>query len=134
MPQIASGILFNSFEAHYRRINTIKFTPDGAGLITASEDSGVSVWSVPRYPLIACIARRFKTNLLLLRLLDNLTQYEIPTPYCALSDHTLPVTDVVVGVGAFPHCRVLTSSLDNSCKASPSMLKPCCHTYKECIE
>jgi hypothetical protein len=53
-----------------------------------------------------------------LRLLDNSVQNEIPAPYYTLSDHTLPVTDIVCGVGVFPHCRVLTASLDNSCKAS----------------
>ena len=37
-------------------------------------------------------------------------------PYCTLSDHTLPVTDVVCGFGPFPNCRVLTSSLDHSVK------------------
>ena len=52
------------------------------------------------------------------RLLDNSVQNETPTPYYTLSDHTLPVTDIVCGVGGFPHCRVLTASLDNSCKAS----------------
>lgn len=52
-PQMCSGILFNSFEAHYRRITTLKFTPDGSALISCSEDSGISVWSIPRYDYIS---------------------------------------------------------------------------------
>ena len=33
-----------------------------------------------------------------------------------MSDHTLPVTDIICGVGVFPDCRVLTSSIDHSVK------------------
>ena len=49
-------------------------------------------------------------------LLDNVISLEIPTAYYTLSDHSLPITDVVCGVGPFPRCRMLTSSADNSCK------------------
>jgi len=41
---------------------------------------------------------------------------ELPTPFCSLSDHTLPITDIVCGVGVFPNCRVMTSSADHSVK------------------
>ncbi|KAG1781058.1 WD40-repeat-containing domain protein [Suillus placidus] len=95
--EVASGILYNSWDAHYRHINVLKFTHDGAALISGSDDSGVSVWSVAR-------------------LVDDDTQNELPTPYCTLSDHTLPVKDIVCGLGAFPTCRVLTASLDHSVK------------------
>lgn len=95
--EVASGILYNSWDAHYRRINVLKFTHDGAALISGSDDSSVSIW---------CVAR----------IVDNDTQNELPTPYCTLSDHTLPVTDIVCGLGAFPTCRVLTASLDHSVK------------------
>lgn len=70
--------------------------------------------SVPCY----CFASTWSLNTLTCRLLDNQTQHEIPTPYFTLSDHTLPVTDIVCGAGTFPQCRILTASLDNSCKAS----------------
>jgi hypothetical protein len=46
--QIASGIMYNSWDAHYRQINVLKFTYDGAALISGSEDSGASVWSMSR--------------------------------------------------------------------------------------
>ncbi|KAI0821545.1 WD40-repeat-containing domain protein [Irpex lacteus] len=93
-----SGIMYNAWDAHYRKINVLRFTQDGAALVSGSEDSGVSVWSV-------------------VRLVDDTTQNELPTPYYSLSDHTLPVTDIAVGVGRFPKCRILTSSLDHSVKA-----------------
>ncbi|KAF8159611.1 WD40-repeat-containing domain protein [Crassisporium funariophilum] len=95
--ETASGILYNSWDAHYRQINVLRFTNDGAALISGSDDSGVSVWSVSR-------------------LLDEEMQREHVVPFCTLSDHTLPVTDIVCGVGIFPDCRVLTSSVDHSVK------------------
>lgn len=39
-----------------------------------------------------------------------------PTPYHAWSEHTLPVTDVVCGVGSFGTARVFTASLDHTVK------------------
>ncbi|KAF8967688.1 WD40 repeat-like protein [Flammula alnicola] len=93
----ASGIMYNSWDAHYRQVNVLRFTNDGAALVSGSDDSGVSVWSVSR-------------------LLDEDTQNEHLVPYCTLSDHTLPVTDIICGIGLFPDCRILTSSVDHSVK------------------
>ncbi|KAI0057462.1 WD40 repeat-like protein [Artomyces pyxidatus] len=95
--EIASGILYQSWEAHYRQISILRFTPDGEALLSGSEDSGVSVWSVSR-------------------LLDDETQNDVPEAYANLSDHTLPITDIICGVGPFPSCRVLTASVDHSVK------------------
>ena len=53
------------------------------------------------------------------RLLDDMTQNDIPLPYCSLSDHILAVSDIIVGVGPFPTCRVLSSSVDHSVKVRP---------------
>jgi pre-rRNA-processing protein IPI3 len=50
---------------------------------------------------------------------DNMTSHQnVQTPYCTLSDHTLAISDIVVGVGKFPKCRVLSSSTDGTCKVS----------------
>lgn len=95
--EIASGILYKSWDAHYRQVSVLRFTEDGAALLSGSEDSSISVWS-------------------LARLLDDEVQNELLTPYCTLSDHTLPITDIICGVGPFPTCRVLTSSIDHSVK------------------
>lgn len=89
--------MYNAWDAHYRQVNVLRFTQDSAALLSGSEDSVVNVWSVSR-------------------LLEDSTQNELPAPYATLSDHTLPVTDLVVGAGAFPKCRVLTSSVDHSVK------------------
>ncbi|GJE91052.1 WD40 repeat-like protein [Phanerochaete sordida] len=89
--------MYNAWDAHYRQVSVLRFTQDSAALLSGSEDSAVNVWSVAR-------------------LLDDSTQNELPAPYATLSDHTLPVTDLVVGAGAFPRCRVLTASVDHSVK------------------
>jgi WD40 repeat protein len=47
--QIASGILFNFWDAHYRRVNVLRFTNDGTVLVSGSEDSSVNVWIVAKY-------------------------------------------------------------------------------------
>ena len=113
--QTSSGILFNAWDAHYRQVNVLRFTPDGAALISASDDSSVLVWSVAR-----CVyfdyddKTRFHYSSH--RLVDNDLQNELVTPYCALSDHTLPVTDIACSFGIFPTNRILTSSLDHSVK------------------
>lgn len=95
--EVASGILYNAWDGHYRQVSVLKFTRDGAALISGSDDSGVSVWSVSR-------------------LVDDELQNELPLPFTILSDHTLPITDIVCGVGIFPNCRILTSSVDHSAK------------------
>ncbi|RPD76575.1 WD40 repeat-like protein [Lentinus tigrinus ALCF2SS1-7] len=95
--EVASGIMYNSWDAHYRQINVLQFTHDGAALLAGSEDSGVSIWSIPK-------------------LLDDALQNELPTPYCNFTDHTLPVTEIVCGVGSFPSCRILTASVDHTVK------------------
>ncbi|KAG5638350.1 hypothetical protein H0H81_000483 [Sphagnurus paluster] len=46
--EVASGILYNAWDAHYRQVTVLRFTVDGAALLSGSEDSGVSVWSVSR--------------------------------------------------------------------------------------
>ncbi|EMD38945.1 hypothetical protein CERSUDRAFT_112651 [Gelatoporia subvermispora B] len=95
--EIPSGIMYNAWDAHYRQINVLRFSHDGAALIAGSEDSGMSVWSVSR-------------------LMDDDLQNELPTAYCTFTDHTLPVTDIVCGVGSFPSCWILTASIDHSVK------------------
>lgn len=65
--QISSGILFNSWDAHYRRVNVLKFTNDGSILISGSEDSSVNVWLVQRclilsFYLPGCRAQQFNLD------------------------------------------------------------------------
>ncbi|KAH9924730.1 WD40 repeat-like protein [Fomitopsis serialis] len=95
--EVASGVMYNAWDAHYRQVNVLRFTQDGAALVSGSDDSSVSVWSVSR-------------------LVDDDMQNDLPTPYCNLSDHSLPITDIVCGAGSFPSCRIITSSADHTAK------------------
>lgn len=98
-PQIASGSLLASFDAHYRAITTLSFTPCSTLLLTASEDSSTSTWSVAR----------------LTDLSPDMTS-TIPEPYCTFSDHTLAVRVLYVGKGTGVDCRVFTGGLDGCIK------------------
>ncbi|GAA5839005.1 hypothetical protein JCM11251_007851 [Rhodosporidiobolus azoricus] len=106
--EVQSGSLLVTVDAHYRAVSALAFSDDGAALVSGSEDATVSVWSIGR--------------------LLNSTPMNPPTPFATLSDHTLPITDLAIGVGAFPKCRVITASLDSTVKiwdistAPPSLL------------
>jgi pre-rRNA-processing protein IPI3 len=96
-------------------VNILRFTRDGAALVSGSDDSGVGVWSISRY--VDIMPDALDVSLLdFRRLLDEDIEADLVTPFCTLSDHTLPVTDIVCGVGPFPTCRILTSSVDHSVK------------------
>jgi WD40 repeat protein len=41
--------MYSSWDAHYRQITVLRFTPDGEALLSGSDDSGITVWSVFRF-------------------------------------------------------------------------------------
>ncbi|GAA6041945.1 hypothetical protein JCM8097_000236 [Rhodosporidiobolus ruineniae] len=90
--EVSTGSLLVTVDAHYRAVSVLAFSDDGAALVSGSEDATVSVWSIGR--------------------LLNSTPMNPTTPLATLSDHTLPVTDPCVGVGAFPECRLMNASLN----------------------
>lgn len=53
--------MYNAWDAHYRKINVLRFTQDGEALVSGSEDSGVSVWSVVRC-VVASITTLFGSS------------------------------------------------------------------------
>jgi pre-rRNA-processing protein IPI3 len=65
-------------------------------MFSGSEDASVHVW-------------------MLNALLDD-GQTESPAPHYSWTDHTLPITDIQCGVGRFHGSRVVTSSMDHTCK------------------
>ena len=46
--EVASGALFKSFAAHYRAVTVLRFHSDGDTFVTGSDDSSISIWSIPR--------------------------------------------------------------------------------------
>ncbi|KAG0144024.1 hypothetical protein CROQUDRAFT_645137 [Cronartium quercuum f. sp. fusiforme G11] len=89
--ELSTGSLLASFDAHYKSITCLAFSADDAALITASEDSMCSVWSLP-----AVIDEGTHANLTY-------------APYVSLSDHTLPISDIHVSHGIFPDIRIFTA-------------------------
>lgn len=67
---------------------------------------------------VSHLSARVEADLLHLNRLLNATPMNPPTAYATLTDHTLPITSIAVGLGTFPHCRLLTASLDATCKVS----------------
>jgi pre-rRNA-processing protein IPI3 len=110
--------MYNSWDAHYRQVTVLRFTPDGEALLSGSDDSGITVWSVFRFASVVNTPTPHATQMLSYfgRLLDDSVRDEIPEAYADLSDHTLPITDIACGFGPFPSCRVLTASTDHSVK------------------
>lgn len=102
--QIASGLLLSSFDAHYRSILTLTFSPTSQLLVSSSEDSSTFVWSVTR-------------------LVDNDPRLmnALPEPWGALEGHSLAVVCVGVGKGGGPagvEGRVFTGSMDGTVKVN----------------
>lgn len=96
--ELSTGTLLASVDAHYKSITCLAFTDDEAALVTASNDSICSVWSIPT---------------LIDESLDPNLSY---TPYSIFSDHTLPICDVFISKGSFPDLRIFTASLDQTIK------------------
>ena len=108
--QIASGLLLSSFDAHYRSILTLTFSPTSQLLVSSSEDSSTFVWSVTR-------------------LVDNDPRLmnALPEPWGALEGHSLAVVCVGVGKGGGPagvEGRVFTGSMDGTVKVSDAANEP----------
>ncbi|KAJ2961028.1 hypothetical protein NQZ79_g3661 [Umbelopsis isabellina] len=96
--EISTGVLYRSFDAHYKKITALRFTDDDTALISASDDASVNVW-------------------LLTKLLDEQEDITVaPSPHYSWSDHSLPVTDIVCGTGTYGSARIWTSSLDHTVK------------------
>lgn len=110
---LPTGQILSSFSAHYRTINCLKFTKDGKGLISASQDSRISVWSC---------ASLVNHN-------DNDSQSGgggevVINPYTTFNDHSLPITDLVCEETCeLIRGRVWSCSLDGTVKVSSSVEK-----------
>jgi len=95
--EVTTGKLIKIIDAHYKAINVMKVTSDDNALITGSEDSIVKVW-------------------LLNDLINNQPIRTAISPYYTWTEHTLPITDLICGIGLMNYSRVVTVSLDRSCK------------------
>ncbi|MBW0474931.1 hypothetical protein O181_014646 [Austropuccinia psidii MF-1] len=96
--EFSTGTLLATFDAHYKALTCLEFSQDEAALVTASEDSLCSVWSI---------------STLIDESMDSSLSH---TPYSIFSDHALPISDLHISAGCFPDIRVFTASLDKTIK------------------
>ena len=121
---------------HFQSINVLKFTDDGAHLISGGDDNLVVVWNMARYVHICvfmythCVAMCIAVLLMYSLLSEAYISggLQLPVDVQSLlskasstvarhvwSDHSLPVYDIFCSVGGL-RSRVATVSLDQTCK------------------
>ncbi|CAD7703834.1 unnamed protein product, partial [Ostreobium quekettii] len=98
--EATTGRLLRSWPAHYKAVTSLSLVTSGSMLISGSEDATINVW-------------------ILADVLDGCWEegaaWTKPMPFHSWSEHTLPVTDLCVGLGE-SNAIVASSSLDCSCK------------------
>ncbi|XP_064606851.1 WD repeat-containing protein 18-like [Liolophura sinensis] len=95
--QVATGNLLCVLTHHYQNLTCLRCTDDDSCVVSGGEDSLVVVWS-----LLSVLSRTSD---------QTMTQ----EPLYVWTGHSLPVTDIYVGVGG-RRARVVSSSLDQTCK------------------
>lgn len=95
--QISTGNMVGVLTKHYQTVTAIRFIDDGSHFISAGHDGMILVWK-----LSSILAARGYSN------------HDI-TPLHTFSDHTLPITDLVVGKGGI-HGILTSVSLDRTCR------------------
>lgn len=76
------GRLLLSWQAHHRKVTSIAFSDQGTEIVAGSEDSLVTVWSVSQ--VMQCVLQPHEMSL---------------KPRHTWSDHTMPISDIVIGAG-----------------------------------
>lgn len=95
--EVATGRLLKKWRAHLRGVTCLVFSEDDSLLLSGSEDGCIRVWS-------------------LFRIFDDVQGYQASHLYeRSITEHSLPVTDIVVGHGG---CNAIfvSASLDRTCK------------------
>ncbi|KAL0017412.1 hypothetical protein SO802_004481 [Lithocarpus litseifolius] len=95
--EVATGRQLRKWNAHYRAVTCVVFSDDDSLLISGSEDGSVKVWSLF---MIFDDLRRQRS--------DHLYEHNF-------SEHTLRVTDIVVGYGG-SNAIIVSASVDRTCK------------------
>ncbi|KAJ4701739.1 protein ROOT INITIATION DEFECTIVE 3-like [Melia azedarach] len=95
--EVASGKLLKKWHAHYRAVTCLVFSKDDSLLISGSEDGCVRIWS-------------------LITVFDEFESQQANHLYLhSFKEHTLRITDVVIGHGGF-NATIVSASEDRTCK------------------
>ncbi|XP_047329978.1 protein ROOT INITIATION DEFECTIVE 3-like [Impatiens glandulifera] len=95
--EVATGILLKKWQGHYRAVSRLVFSDDQSLLISGAEDGSIRVWS-----LLAMFDDTQKEQG------KNLYEY-------SFYDHSLAITDIVVGHGGC-NSIIVSASEDKTCK------------------
>lgn len=96
--EVASGAMLRYWDAHYSAVTAVSFTDDNLCLVSAERHAYIRAWRVAE---VVDVSERARSKQ--------------PSAFQVWTDHTLPVTDLSVGVGGAA-CRVFSASLDQSVK------------------
>ncbi|XP_028787118.1 protein ROOT INITIATION DEFECTIVE 3-like [Neltuma alba] len=95
--EVETGRLLKKWHAHYRAVTCLVFSEDDSLLISGSEDGCIRVWS-------------------LFVIFDDLKRQEAGHLYeHSFSEHTLSVTDIVIGYGGC-NAIIISAAEDRTCK------------------
>ncbi|KAK1554006.1 hypothetical protein Q3G72_006528 [Acer saccharum] len=95
--EVETGRLIKKWHAHYRAVTCLVFSSDDSLLISGSEDGCVRVWSL----ITVCDDYESQRA-------SHLYEY-------SLTEHTLCVTDIVIGQGGY-NAIIISASEDRTCK------------------
>ncbi|KAI8622812.1 WD40-repeat-containing domain protein [Chytriomyces sp. MP71] len=96
--ELSTGNMLAMFDAHFKPIKSIAFSPDDAAFVTSGDDAFAHIW-------------------LLARVTNALEPGSASESYATLTGHSLPITDVAFSATSlFNKAKVFTSSLDRSIK------------------
>lgn len=113
--ELASGNLLCVKEAHYQSISAIKFSQCGTFLATGSSDARCMVWRTS--DLISVYNKDEESNIHV-------------KPFASFTDHTLPVTDLVISeTGIINNLRLYTVSRDSTLRIYDIMTKSLLTTF-----
>ena len=99
----STGRLLLSWPAHHAKVNTVAFSDRGAEMVCGSDDTLVSVWSVPQ-----------------------VLSGQNPEIIHLWSDHTLPISQVCIGAGTsdpFVYVCSLDHTMSIRCMTSGRLLR-----------
>lgn len=95
--EVATGRLLKKWHAHYRAVTCLVFSEDDSLLVSGSEDGCIRVWSL--FLIFDDVRRQQASHL-----------YEY-----SFTEHTLCVTDIVMGYGG-GNAIIVSASEDRTCK------------------
>jgi pre-rRNA-processing protein IPI3 len=97
---LGSGVLLRVWNAHYKRVGSVVFSPCSTLIITGGDDGIISCWPVAA----------------LIDVLDEADLSAQPSPCTTWTDHSLPITSLRFGPGIGLSAILVSTSLDRTAR------------------